>query len=221
MTRTKRSFDIRPLFGAPFAMPPRSLYLTYRWCEALDSVFRVTLARDVENVPRSLKHDGYYTDNQQDSATQALVLSLTHGRFLAGITAPYDDNCGMVDVRQVYTSELDAARAADSIAARYAEDCRDGDAKQLAEMDIESAHDVIALARAEHSQLAKEMRAATRVQFDLLDASYVPPGHLLAREPSAICTALRKQLRALRDDVASAIKTIKARRENYWSAVST
>jgi hypothetical protein len=105
------------------------------------------------------------------------------------------------------------------MAEQYAEECKDHDAKFQAEQDIEQAKDAIALLRAEHSELCAEMRAASRVQFRLLEPNDLPPARLLGEEPSAICKALRAQLKGLQDAVRHEVKTIKERQENYHSAV--
>lgn len=195
-----------------------------RWCDDLDAFFRDV--KKATDIGRRFQFNGYGTRNDDMSeATVGLVCQLPAraGKpcYVAGYSDECNDGMGCVDLRETYSDEMECARAADRLAELYAELRRDDDAKDRAEQDIESARDDIAMLRAEHTQLAREMRLAQRVQFDLLDASYVPPARLSDRAPSAICKALRAQLKQLRTDVQRAIKTIKARRDNYWTAVES
>lgn len=193
-----------------------------RWCDDLHAFFRDV--KKVTDMGRRFQFNGYGVNNyDMGEACEGLVCQLPARNgmpcYVAGFSDAWNDGQGCVDLRETFTDEMEAARAADRLAELYAELCRDDDAKDRAEQDIEQAHEEIATARAEHSQLCAEMRAAQRMQFDLLAPEYVPPARLSERAPSAICKALRAQLKELRGQVSEAIKTIKERRENYWTAV--
>ena len=75
-------------------------------------------------------HRGWYTNPDGDSAKDGtglcwgMVAYLGHGRWLAGYTIGGEDSGGY-HLDTFYTSEMDAARAADSIAEHVAEKERD------------------------------------------------------------------------------------------------
>jgi hypothetical protein len=192
-----------------------------RYCDNVNAHFRE--AGDAHKII-SLRHTGWYVNQFCDETTRGIVLQIParHGvaQYVAAYTDPWNDNAASVDLTETHATPEQAARAANSLASRYSELCRDDDAKQQAEQDIESAKESIAVARAEHSELCAEMRRAQRVQFDLLTPGDLPPARLTERAPSAICKALRKQLEQLRNEVVREIKTIRERRDNPWTAVS-
>lgn len=95
---------------------------------------------------RAIRHKGWFvSDIFQDETARGVVFAISHGRFMAGIADPYNfDDKAMagpcvVCVDEVFDDETDAALRADSLAERFAEDAREYDAKQRAEMDAEDA----------------------------------------------------------------------------------
>ena len=66
-----------------------------------------------------LDHTGWFCDDHQDEITRGLVVSLPHGRFLAGYWLSCNDE--RVYYPEVYTDIDQAARDADHYAQRYAE----------------------------------------------------------------------------------------------------
>lgn len=193
-----------------------------RWCENVDTYFRVTgfAYNIISRLPA-----GYYTDANcygGEGTVHSIVVQLPtrrgKERYYAGYKDPYNKDAAVIDLGSVCDTKEEAARDADYMAQAYAEECREHDAQFMAEQDIESARGEIAEARKAHSALCNEIRAVSRMQFSLLDGS-TPPARL-SGHPSAICQALRASLRQLRKQAAQAIKVIKARRDDPWSAVS-
>ena len=92
-----------------------------------------TLARKIvfaDQVCRSIRHTGWWCDDFQDAKARGVVLSLSHGRFLAGIADPHNfDDKGMTGPCVIETGEIfsgedaqtEAAHRADNIAKLYAE----------------------------------------------------------------------------------------------------
>jgi len=114
----------------------------YRWFEeSAVNDFRPRLAGDIVK----LRHNGWYVDDEfQDETTFGIVLRLPHGRgFLAGCSDPYNwpkRGFGACLVENyVYADEDTAARCADQIAEKYAEDSREANAKQHEQQAIDDA----------------------------------------------------------------------------------
>lgn len=123
----------------------------------------------------------------------------THVVYVPGVRFTEGDGvtCYPLDV---YENQRDAMRAAHSYAERIAESERKSDAEQRAEDDIEEARDAI-----------KEARAAVHALIvDLKQTGTLP---------AALCGAIAARIKQARAEVWDAIKTIRARRDNPWSAV--
>ena len=75
------------------------------WCDEVDGA--------------RIKHTGWFCDEYQDEKIRGLVVRLPHGRFLSGWSMG-EGMCGEVDGR-LYTNEVEAAYAADSMAEDVAE----------------------------------------------------------------------------------------------------
>jgi hypothetical protein len=110
-------------FGAP-------CYCTF----SPDRYFRNIRTADgiVPRLPR-----GWYTDVDAYETAVGIVAGISHGRFVAGYR--WSENNETVIFPEIYTHEEDAARAADSHAERFAEDCREGSYRFRAMTDAESA----------------------------------------------------------------------------------
>jgi len=93
--------------------------LRWQWCDQV--------------LPR-LAHTGWFCDEHQDSKIRGLVLTLPRSRgFLAGWSMG-ESFASELDC-YVYETAEDAARAADSMAERAAENQREFEAKERAEME--------------------------------------------------------------------------------------
>lgn len=77
---------------------------SWRWCDAVDL---------------SIRHTGWFTDGDCHDKIRGIVISLPHGRFLAGWSMGEEMASGYDGA--IYTDELDAARAADFLAENVAE----------------------------------------------------------------------------------------------------
>ena len=100
------------------------------------------LARSIkfaDEVCPHTRHRGWYVDQFQDETCRGLVLALSHGRFLAAVSDPwnFDEKARsgpcILETGEVFDSEREAALAADDLAEGYAEDCREDAEKQEAE----------------------------------------------------------------------------------------
>lgn len=73
-----------------------------------------------EATPARYQHKGWYTGPDCSGTCYGKVAYLGHGRWLAGYEFS-DNDCGAYHLDTFYDSELEAARAADSLAERMAE----------------------------------------------------------------------------------------------------
>lgn len=171
-----------------------------------------------ENATAKVSRDatGYYVDNDYGEATHGAVLQLPsrNGTLLLVPAAadPWNPGMYLADFGNVRREDAprddwdrdatlrDAMRAADSLAERYAEDRRDGDARFRAESDIANAREEIADCRVRLRALAAELRTVN-----------LPP---------ALCAELRASVQRIRAESHRAWQTIREREGNYWSAVS-
>lgn len=191
-----------------------------RWVEGVHSGLgniRIACANATKEVSRDAA--GYFTDNDCGDATQGAVLQLpSRGGTLLLVPAatdPWNRGMYLADFGNVQREDVpafdgwerdaferamrDAMRAADSLAERYAEDCRDDDARQRAEMDIADARETITDCRLRLRALAAELRTVNL--------------------PAAICAELRTGVQRIRAESHAAWQTIRERQANYWSAV--
>lgn len=96
-----------------------------------------TFVDKLESRYRSFDHEGWYADTVQDCLFRGVVVSLSHGRFLA---AYHDSNadCLVFDLSDgIFTDEYEAARRANYNAEKDAETSREEDTKYQAESQIE------------------------------------------------------------------------------------
>lgn len=90
-------------------------------------------ADEVEGV--RIDHTGWFVDDDQHEKTRGIVAGLTHGRYLAG----YEDTGGArVYFGRAYDDEREAARAADQIAERTADDEREHNRRWRAAQNLEN-----------------------------------------------------------------------------------
>lgn len=179
-------------FGAPFEVGG----YTCRWCENVSGHFRECGNAD-EIIP--LRHRGWYVDNFQNSTTRGLVLQLParHGKtlYLAACSDPWNKNCAVVEIA-FYDGKEDAARAADGLAERYAENSREDDLKMLAETEITSLENSV-----------KE----TRQRIRLLAA-----GIRQSSVANVVCDQLRNDIRSLRREVREKFARIEQIKSQSW-----
>lgn len=129
-----------------------------------------------------INHTGWFTDCEGFETARGLVVSLPHGRFLAGYH--WSDNGERVYFSDIYDCEEDAAHAADGEAECFAESCREyAQAWEWARAWSDLADEL-----KETRQDARELIAAMRAERK--------SGRTAA---TAICDALRAQLATMSD----------------------
>lgn len=87
--------------------------------------------------PRAIDHKGWFADSEGYGVIRGIVARLPHGRFLSGYHWSDNDEYVLFP-GDVFTDEREAARDADREAERYAELCRDDDARFRAMSEAES-----------------------------------------------------------------------------------
>jgi len=187
-----QGFSTSSDFGSPFEV---GCY-TCRWCENVSGHFRE--CGDADKIIR-LKHRGWFVDNFQDSTTRGMVLQLPARKgktlYLAACSDPYNKNCAIVEIC-LYDEKEDAARAADGLAERYAEDAREDDLKQLAETEIASLKNSI-----------KDTRKRIRSLVAGIRQSFIA---------DAVCEQLRSDIRNLRREVRDKLARIEQIESQPW-----
>lgn len=145
---------------------------------------------------------GYYMDNFYFRTLYPLVFRLNHNRgFLIG---HYEDDNGEVYIKaDIYSDEWGAFMAAHSYCARYAEDCREYDAKYQAESQIEDLRAENKQARADIKALIAECRKACESLSDF----------------PAIQASIKGGIKSSLRDLESNRQRIATLEPNYWSAV--
>ena len=140
---------------------------------------------------------GWYVDMHGATTTHALVLQLPArnkaAQFMAACSDPFNPNSGIVEQR-IYADADEAAQSADGLATRFAEDCREDDLKQTAEFRVEELQQEIMDTREYVRELLAGLRQSTLALV--------------------VCEAMRKTVRALREDVRQAKLRIAEIQEN-------
>jgi hypothetical protein len=169
--------------------------------------------------PRYFDYTGYYSDNFQHDVITPQVVTIKAGRrgvficpaiaysesdcaaiyFSRGQFAPADINCDAYE-----SATMDAARAADSIAERLAEQSRDDDAKFQAEQQAENLK--------EDNQQAR--KAAHALIVAIRDQRAI--GDIVA----PICNALISEIKGLRREIQRNNARINQLAADYWLAVN-
>ena len=179
-------------FGAPFKIGSSDC----RWCENISGHFRET---GQAHKIISLGHTGWYVDNFQDSLTRGIVLQLPsrNGKplYFAACTDPWNRNCGIIE-NYLYDEKDGAARAADQLAGRYAEDSREDDLKQMAEREIETLKDSVKNIRKEIRSLVAGIRQSS--------------------VSNVVCEQLRGDVRRLRQQVREKLARIEKVESEPW-----
>lgn len=182
----------------------------YRWIEHPTRGLR--LKGSAHELARAegqrLDHTGYYTDSFQSETVHGEVYQLPgkdgEPRYVPAVNDPNNDGA-ILDFHSVTSDLMDAVRWSDSMAEYYAEDCREGEAKDTAEQRVSEIKAEIEDTIAEVRALCTELRA----NCDKL-------------------TGLDKVKAAIRAEVLGARRKIHALRkeqrkieDNYWEAVPT
>lgn len=170
------------------------------WLDSHDDAPGFRTMKDAHEL-LNLRHTGWFTDHDGSETAIGTVSVLRLGKWayavpgythssMASNTLRFDDaqripakeawdNTGdKFAVTEAFEDIMrDVAHAADHLAQKYAEDCKEGDTEALAESRIEQYRDDIATAREAIKELIQEIRQ-----------------HGKAFSP-AICNTLRKKLR--------------------------
>jgi hypothetical protein len=123
-------------------------------------------------------------------------------QYIPAMADPWNPDAYWCDFASVTDDKRDALRWADGMAERYAEKERDYQTEEAARMRCEDEREAIKAARAEHSALAAELRAAANWR------NVSAP---------AICAAVRRDLAGHRDAVRDSIKTIRKLTAEPWT----
>ena len=163
------------------------------------------LSRKHNDVSVRIDHKGWYLDNGHNETTCGIVYQLpSRGGKLLFVPAVADTWSGgdgaLCDFGDIKDNLDDAVRASDRLAELYAEDARDGDAKSLAEQQIEGLTEEIETAGQELGELLAGMRGETF--------------------PDMVSAALRQQVADKKRRICKLAKRRKELRENYWLAVA-
>ena len=174
----------------------------------------------IENIsPRRFQYTGYYADSFQHEIVKPYIVKIKAGRrgvficpaiaysecddatiyFSQGQFAPNDGE-NLENQGAIY----DAARRADSIAEREAEQGREADAQFQAEQIRDDLAEQITEARKMARALIVAIKAQRRAGIDLA---------------GAICDALTDKLREYRREIISARKRREALKDDFWLSV--
>ncbi len=152
--------------------------------------------------------NGYYADNFQNDYVSWCVVKIAqankkHNRAALYAPITYQDECEGVTLHlDCAGSQEDAQRWGESEADKLTEECREYDAKQQAEQQIETARDVIHLMNVKALALIRAIRQS--------DKTFAPP----------ICEALRENLRGYLTTRTGQFERIATLQADYWQAVS-
>jgi hypothetical protein len=133
----------------------------YRWVEHVSRGLRmVGTSYDIRREAGHYKAEqGWYTDSFQDETTEGIVYQLPtkdgKSRFIPANSDPRNEDCAVVDFHAITDDKVEAARWANQMAERYAEDARNAEMKDRVEQRLADIKD-------ETVSLYKEYRATVR-----------------------------------------------------------
>lgn len=173
------------------------------WFNSTDAIAEVWRFTGYAHDLIRMNNTGYYADNYQEEVCRGIVAQLPARSgeclYLAGYEMSESDaTCLYADI---YSDKEDAARAADSIAERIAEDNREYLAKDAAEIQIAEL---------------KETEKATLEEIHELHAEWITVsacGHLTA------ANVIRQRVRDNISEIKANRKRIAKLEDNYWEAV--
>lgn len=185
---------------------------------------------DIENCPfiylgdasdhARLDHTGWHADNYYQELIKPAVVAFRDPRQLIGecedpngwtrlthlqyLPATYrtESDGATIDASCYYETARDAARAADDMAEREAEDSREYCAKDAAELEIEEKRTEIHEINREFLALSAEAKKAKANPY---------PGH--------VCAAVREKLADLLANRREAFERIEELKDDFWAAV--
>lgn len=154
----------------------------------------------------SLRHTGWFTDDQQGDKYRGAVWQLPARNGESLFVYGYEDGCNpgsaLIDF-DVTNDKGDAARWADGMAERDAEDAREWYAKDQAEQQVAELAESIVETRADVRRLLAERRQLKRQGL----------------ENAAVCELFAERVGRLLGEVKEHKARIAALNDNFWLAV--
>lgn len=193
----------RPVPGPNGLFGPRK---NRQWLENGLAAFRWEFADKVEGL--TLRHTGYYDSEFCEEVYRGVVLKTNRGTFISGAvhgsesrksgwqSACGNDSAVIIDSGYFHDSEVDAARGADGLAERMAEEEREYQTHANAGIQAAELQAEIAETRADTLASLAELRQARKA---------------LARDSAAfphLCEQLRRDMRAAVRGITSKRKKI-------------
>lgn len=159
----------------------------------------------VQNITRSIDHNGWYTDHYQDALLVGHVYQLPAKKHKARYLAAYleSESGNVILSPTIFDSSRDAAFCADSMAQYAAEQSREFHAKDAAEQETE--------------RLKEEISETRRYCLALLKGAKVMRKSL--DSDNVLCRELRKSVTRYMSTIAKKRERIAALADNYWLAV--
>lgn len=171
-----------------------------RWCEdpAAIGLRRVGFA---DEVSQSIEHRGWFLDDDfQDETARGTVYQLPtrkgRERFIAGMADPFNDGPAVLCLGTIEDDKCDAARSADWLAERYAEDERDYRRASSARVEFDELGAEVAKARAAILQTCADLRRTRLAYISGMTADRVA-GEALER----LCDTIRGRVSDLLDTI--------------------
>lgn len=145
---------------------PQSEESGYRWVENVSDGLRKV--GDAHKIVR-LNHTGWFTDVFQDETVHGEVYQLParaeRTLYVPAVNDPCNDDCACLDFTSVTDDKEEAARRADQMAERWAEEAREYSAKDQAEQRIEAINEEIEELYKDFRRISRAIRAdCDRVQ---------------------------------------------------------
>jgi hypothetical protein len=196
------------IYNPASAFPRESLNPSWRHCRWVENAGKaMRLVGFADEIDRSIGHNGWYSDNFHDETLRGVVYRLpTHnGRavFAYGYADPWNDGAAFLCFDNDAEDEKHAARFADQLAERCAEDQREHEARDSAQNEIEELTARLVEIRRQVLTLIRETRA---VCASLNGAPTVK-------------AAIQEGLRHLLGERSEAFERREKLQENYWEAV--
>jgi hypothetical protein len=134
----------------------------YRWVENVSKGLRfIGASHDILD----LRHRGWFLDNDfQDESVHGVVYQMPardgQPQYVPGVSDPHKDDCAVLDFHSLTSDKRDAARWADQMAERYAEDERTWREKQAIEDRKEQIAEEMKTLYTEFRRVSREIREA-------------------------------------------------------------
>lgn len=175
-----------------------------RWIENTNAIgLRFVCYADQEL--QHLRRTGYFGDYLRDQIIRGAVWQLPARDgstvYVYGYEDPNNARAALVEF-DITDDKREAAKRADSLAEYAADESREFYAKDAEERDIEAAREKIHSTNRDALELIKEIKQA---------GQFTP----------AVCGALRSELRRMLSRRKDQFGIIRAREDNFWSAVES